>query len=78
MDRTEALADALRAAAADADSIHHDLCPGALIEEERDGPCSCGIPALVRALAALAVRRPPAVRRPAGRPGGGRRAELGG
>lgn len=65
MERTGALADALRAAAADADAIHHDLCPGALIDGDREGACSCGVPDLLRELAARAERRPPALRRPA-------------
>ncbi len=78
MERTGALADALRAAAADADAIHHDLCPGALIDGDRDGPCSCGVPDLLRQLAARAAgRRAPALRRPAASapPGYGRVAE---
>jgi hypothetical protein len=69
MDRTGVPSDALRAAAADADAIHHDLCAGALIDGGREGPCSCGVPGLLRELAArFGARQPAALRRP---PAGG-------
>lgn len=52
------LRDALDAAATDADSIHHDLCPGALIPGRLTGRCSCGVPELLRQLSAVSRPRP--------------------
>lgn len=46
---TWALLNDLAAAADDAEHVHNDLC--ALFDADQPGPCSCGIPGLLRAAA---------------------------
>ena len=58
------LADELDAAVLDADAIHHDLCRGAMVPGRSSGPCSCGIPGLLRKLSGLVDVWQPAMDRP--------------